>query len=684
MATLVRTGRPRASWVWEYFHYDPQLNRSECLVVRNGKACGMMLKGKFPSNLRSHLKSNHRIAYNVMEEKQMEKLIKGKDVRRQQALASLPRNVQEQEKENAKHLKITEKLVRFVATSGCPCSIVENEEFRALMEELDPSYVVPCSSRLGEEVDRLVSTIKCNVSTKLMQARQVHLCVDRWFEKGISAFITVVTGHFLAELEIHHITLAVRCTPCQHTTSNTVYSMVSNTLQEWHIDPAKIGKVLTNTISSMSNAFKEIQHLIQHPEQEQVNSHEIISSECQCTESQLTANTFDRAEGCADRHGNSTEELDTSDYELKETDSNMAFSRSFHQMSCFTQTLQLVASQFESDKILQSLVQKTKIIVTKVNSIISSTETPIAIGAEKLAQEEPTRWCSTFLLVDRLLKVRTEISQVLEQLDWKSLQPEEWEQLQDVHSLLEPFAQYTNLCGSENYTTISSVIPIVMELTLHLREMQKKTSISSGASRLLQELHFQFDSLSDASHTNFTPLYLMATALDPRFCLLLTDREREMATQHILAALKQSEEVAEPGCSLSTKNTEIEQLCQDIKPSPLKRFKYLSELVGQQTTVQSPPQPSKAERELAGYFSRLQISNFENKGLDPLQFWQGSLNLYPTVAALALDVLSIPASSDSMERVLLVNGNSCRGKLNNFNLEQQVFVQNNSIGNFGY
>ena len=79
-----------------------------------------------------------------------------------------------------------------------------------------------------------------------------------------------------------------------------------------------------------------------------------------------------------------------------------------------------------------------------------------------------TRWNSTLIMISRLLEVRTELSNVLQELSWNNLQNSEWKQLENLHSLLKPFAKYTALTSGEDYTTISTVIPVLMELSCHL------------------------------------------------------------------------------------------------------------------------------------------------------------------------------------------------------------------------
>ena len=66
--------------------------------------------------------------------------------------------------------------------------------------------------------------------------------------------------------------------------------------------------------------------------------------------------------------------------------------------------------------------------------------------------------------------------------------------------------------------------------------------------------------------------------------------------------------------------------------------------------------------------------------VDPLTFWIEQENMYPLLAILAMEVLTIPASSTPVERVFSTAGELSGGKRNRlFNkyLEREVLLRNN-------
>lgn len=61
-------------------------------------------------------------------------------------------------------------------------------------------------------------------------------------------------------------------------------------------------------------------------------------------------------------------------------------------------------------------------------------------------------------------------------------------------SFLKPFAQYynTTLISGEKYTTLSAIIPVIMELDLHLEELKKVQDLSDAATVLQSEVRKRY------------------------------------------------------------------------------------------------------------------------------------------------------------------------------------------------
>ena len=77
------SSRPRKSLVWEYFKYDDQLKKSLCQVLKsptssdsgrlsNPLVCGHEITGKYPTNLKQHLKKSHPGLYADLQKKEVQ------------------------------------------------------------------------------------------------------------------------------------------------------------------------------------------------------------------------------------------------------------------------------------------------------------------------------------------------------------------------------------------------------------------------------------------------------------------------------------------------------------------------------------------------------------------------------------------------------------------------------------
>ena len=75
-------------------------------------------------------------------------------------------------------------------------------------------------------------------------------------------------------------------------------------------------------------------------------------------------------------------------------------------------------------------------------------------------------------MISCLLEVKLPLNSVCEELGWnaEALSSLQWRTLKMTEKLLKPFAQYTTLTSGEENTTISLVIPVLLELEMHLQD----------------------------------------------------------------------------------------------------------------------------------------------------------------------------------------------------------------------
>ena len=206
MAKSMHIGHPRDSFVWDHFIYVEEREKSVCQVPlgEEGSICGKEINGRYPTNLKAHLKHAHPIVHAEIQRKNEEKE-KEKSMRKSGEGASTQLKLSQMHslrggakyvKESPRNKSITRKLATFVAIANVPNSIVDNEKFRELLAELDDRYVVPGRTLISTEMDRLLMDLKAKVLARMNQARKVAICVDIWSKKGLTASFLGVTAHF--------------------------------------------------------------------------------------------------------------------------------------------------------------------------------------------------------------------------------------------------------------------------------------------------------------------------------------------------------------------------------------------------------------------------------------------------------------------------------------------------------
>jgi len=121
------------------------------------------------------------------------------------------------------------------------------------------------------------------------------------------------------------------------------------------------------------------------------------------------------------------------------------------------------------------------------------------------------------MMIERLLGVRPHLEQVLQELKHDLLSNKEWARLSECHSILLPFKEHTDYLQTDTLS-LSSVIPCLLELSLHLKDQSLPRA---HADTLLKSLHQRFSVFLDPTCPSFDPLPAAACLLDPTVARVL-------------------------------------------------------------------------------------------------------------------------------------------------------------------
>ena len=220
-------------------------------------------------------------------------------------------------------------------------------------------------------------------------------------------------------------------------------------------------------------------------------------------------------------------------------------------------------------------------------------------------------------------------------------------------------------------------------------------------STLLQrELSLRFANVLQPQVAGFNPLYVKATALDLRYYILLDREQLQHAKTQLLrevGAIYQDIQFPPPLYSLISLfqfSDEVEETVagtsdSETEPDPeaephSKRFHYLTSIIKekrkqQESTHAKTPLSPVGNEEIVWY---LESCPHIDEKVDSVEFWIENEKAYPSLAPLACDLLTIPASSVPIERVFSTAGQITSGKrnrLNDNNLEREVLLKKNKL-----
>lgn len=187
------------------------------------------------------------------------------------------------------------------------------------------------------------------------------------------------------------------------------------------------------------------------------------------------------------------------------------------QIICFAHALNLVAQQAISNvPEIVTLVLKIKNIVKWFKqSVIASDDLRKATKGEgKLLQEVPTRWNSTFYMLERFITLK----QIVNDIVHRHISAPDMASAKEIHDiseiidLLRPLEAATKELCAQKYVTTSMVIPMVSILQKNINEFKPTQQLGFQLKAvILIQCDKRFGSIESCS------LLGMATVLDPRF-----------------------------------------------------------------------------------------------------------------------------------------------------------------------
>ncbi|XP_078026567.1 E3 SUMO-protein ligase ZBED1-like [Epinephelus lanceolatus] len=341
-------------------------------------------------------------------------------------------------------------------------------------------------------------------------------------------------------------------------------------------------------------------------------------------------------------------------------------------MPCLAHTLQLTLKAVMKHPNADSLISRARKLVHTVRKSSVANEAMIKKCGKTLVRDCSTHWNSTFDMLRRLLEIRTELNQVLEELGMDTLLTSNWAKLENLVKLLEPFAIHTDQLQSDSQS-LSQVVPCLLNLEAHLLTTASGKQL---AQVLLKSLRERFAAILSPDSPQFDATPAAACLLDPSVSLILQTPDMvplRRAAQSLVQNLAAQYNTATP----SQDNVIATQTAAHSPPTVLQKYRFLASRMEVNASLTNEPEGADSLlTEMKKYGDDVKQGVFNET---PLQFWRSREAVYPKLAPVALDLVSAPASQAFVERIFSVCGLLSSGLRNRTttSLEQRVFLKIN-------
>ncbi|XP_073491217.1 E3 SUMO-protein ligase ZBED1-like [Aquarana catesbeiana] len=487
---------------------------------------------------------------------------------------------------------ITKAIGVFIGADMRPYSVVQNEGFKHMLKVLEPRYNIPSRTHFSEKiVPDLYEQEKKKVVDELSRASSVALTTDGWTSRGAQSYVTI-TAHFItADWEMRSPVLQTRPLYESHTSTHLA-QILTQAVEEW-----KMKRPSTNIPVTTDNAKNQI---------------------------------------------NAVNEAGLGPH-----------------IGCFAHVVNLASQKGISINRMDRLLGRIRKVVsyfhrsTTAAHVLKTKQEMLKLPTHKLIHDVPTRWNSTYDMMERYLEQQAAIFSALTDKTLKK-------NVKDIITLSDDDVRVAEEVLQDS--TIHDMAPSV-EDSIITRDV--KTAIRED----LQHRYTSPPTLQDYLHRS--------TALDPRFKSL----------SHMDPALRQrtySDLTTEIVSSLGTEDCDEGQAAEPTganldSSSPPQKKLAMAELFGETFATSSKDNKTPADiikEEVASY---LAASGITVDG-DPLTWWKSNECRYPHIATMARCYLAVPGSSVPSERVFSTAGDivtATRSTLSPDNVDTLVFLKKN-------
>lgn len=653
------------SSIWNYFevYHDKKLRHlAYCILCHNdvnyttSKSTGMLTR---------HLRRQHRNEFQAMVECEVKQKLEcsKKNLDSSSNCSSITLTVDDSDKVQSSiksFVKFTpsfeHKLLDWIIETYQPLQACEHPSFREMCRALNNKAPTVGKFKLLSMISTETALVRVQLKSILKQI-PVTITTDAWTSCNNNTYITC-TAHWICSKTwlLHHMPLGL-FKKTGTSQAEDVVRYVMDILLGYDITYTNLICIVTDTEATMVKAARIF---------------------CSNAAQALTPISW---HGCIDHLLNLVTKLAFKDH--MHTEGTMAKARD-------------LVGHFSSSS------QAEEILLSK----------QVAGSAVKCIQDVTTRWWSTYSMCERLLRLKPYLNlmEVEGTLD-KNLNDDQWIVIKDTVTVLEPFMCAQRLLEGESYVTISMIPFIIWKVRKGLADAVVGVSSSPHVIELATVMNNKFRELWGSGdpgtvateHLTEGPrrrpkgipkLALVASSLlDPRFKFgpgySINDKNyiwnivKQMMTNEVVGQdqnLNNGRDSMDAEAEGNQQNEQQRQSYVDAMFVELNDMAMAEEAENEHVhNNDNDDVMNRIDAELLLYKreQHLPLRKADGGFNNPLDWWRVKHQQYPILAALALKVLAIPATSAPSERVFSVAGITIskeRAKLDPANAGELIFL----------
>ena len=389
----------KKSDVWKHFRRDTSTGKAVCLKNPNH----ILTLCSSTTNLWNHLKHFHDLKNSRASTASASSL--------NVFVKSTPRN-----KVSFDSQSCSERLIKFIARHYEPLNIVENQDFKDFVKELNPNFDLPSARKLKRDMEKIYDDTKQKIKEELDDSSETVCAVttDIWTSNQAESFLSLTISTLSSSWELSSKCVEVNSCPGSHTADN-ISDHLSNMCREWNIHPNQVA-IITDSAANMRKATGFMNF-------------------------RIVINCFAHILQCALVHALKQEEIVENLRQARKIVGHFHHSPS--------QTLSLVRASEKFDH----------------------------IPFRKLKQEVVTRWGSTFQMLERLIAMKKPVIHVMLENKEEIPSADFWSKAEVIVSVLRPLHLISTKMSAEKSVTLSSIYPVVINLltnTMHSKDNDEK------------------------------------------------------------------------------------------------------------------------------------------------------------------------------------------------------------------